>query len=282
MDAASWLGGKPILAPGDPALAGARCAVHGEVPATFTCSRCGSYACADCLLPTSLATGAELCRACARPVPWEDRRRLGWAKAYWQTTKMISAQPAEFFRTPATEGMASAIGFGTLSYVAGFVLLFVEVAIVCLVAGLATIAFDHDTAIGLFVMSGVMLIAVPLTVIQYAPWGLIACLLGGLISHGVLAVLKATKGSMEDSIRAVSYANAVFFWTWVPCVGLFVQLFWLPWIEAVGLRETHQCGIGPALAATYGYRVLIFGTFFLLYFALFGVMLASALPGLRQ
>ena len=80
---------------------------------------------------------------------------------------------------------------------------------------------------------------------------------------------------MEGSIRAVSYANAVYFWSWVPCVGLLVQWFWVPYIEAVGLRELHETTTGMALLATYGYRVLFVALILALYAVFFATMFAS-------
>ena len=97
------------------------------------------------------------------------------------------------------------------------------------------------------IYGGVFLVLSPFLIFQYGPWGIVACLVGGLLSHGVLALFRQTRASMEQSIRAVSYANAVYFWAWVPVVGLFVQWFWVPWVEAVGLR--NRTDFREALAA---------------------------------
>ena len=189
MDAASWLAGKPIVPETDPALAGARCAVHESVPATFTCSRCGSFGCPDCVFPV-VEGDPPLCRACARPVPWENRRRLGWWKAFWETTKLVSARPAEFYKLPQAEGMASAVGYGTLAYALGLILFLVEFSLLLILAGLIALPFSREGGIILLIYGGVFLVLSPFLIFQYGPWGIVACL---------VQVARVARGHVGDS-----------------------------------------------------------------------------------
>ena len=48
-----------------PASSLARCAIHPELIAAGTCSRCGGFACADCLTAVSGLEGRMFCAACA-------------------------------------------------------------------------------------------------------------------------------------------------------------------------------------------------------------------------
>lgn len=102
----------------------AACALHPQRVAVATCSRCGDFACTECVRVGT--GGAHLCASCARhaagDVPWERREELGTARAFFLTAREIMLRPGRFFaQRPVTDSIWPAVLFGWLSSVPGVV-----------------------------------------------------------------------------------------------------------------------------------------------------------------
>lgn len=252
----------------DPAhlYAGAACAVHVETAASFVCTRCGTFGCGDCVF--SAVPAREVCRACAQkglgePIPWERRKELGTWTAFWRTVRLASRSPAAFFRTPTIQSSAlPAVVHGVASYTVGQVLTYVVMGLLLMLSGGAVALFAEDQtlapAAAIFGIYGCVLAGMGPFMLVLAPaQGALGVIIAAAASHGVLALFKKTRGSFEDTLRVVSYANAPCVWVFVPLVGFFVY-FWMIGLEVIGLRETHRCGSDFAVLAAVGYRVVLF------------------------
>lgn len=275
------------LAPrlGAPALPVAEvgaCAVHRDRNAAATCTRCGSFACEECLFVST--QGLETCRACAyggldEPVPLERRRSLGWWKATRATIRLAMLQPSRFFRTPPAErGFGVPLLFATGLYTFGQIC---QVAWVMLGMGAlwwvaasaseAAIRSDQAALVsGLFV--GYSLAAVLCTLVQAPVYGLLGAVLAGALTHGTLRLLGRARAPLERTLRAVCYANAPLVLGVVPLLGGLVGWFWMLGLEVIGVRETHRTSTGTALIAVMGYRLV----FCLGVVGLYGVLVALA------
>lgn len=104
---------------------GARCAVHGDRPAEFTCTRCGNFACDQCKHPGE--NGTFFCSACTEhaygDIPLERRAEIGLFPALFQTIVGVLFKPWEFFaQRPREESVLPAILFGTLVQIPGTLL----------------------------------------------------------------------------------------------------------------------------------------------------------------
>lgn len=84
---------------------GARCAVHGDRPAEFACTRCGNFACGECRHPGM--EGQFFCSACvdfaAGDIPLEKRAELGLPRAVGLTVLGVLLKPWEFFAARSRE-----------------------------------------------------------------------------------------------------------------------------------------------------------------------------------
>lgn len=266
---------------------GASCAVHGGVGASFTCSRCGTFACDDCAF--SRTAGQPVCRACAaaglaEPVPWERRKELGLIRAFWETTKLLLRAPTAFFRTPATEAGAMApISYALVAYTLGqLVWNLVMLTGFALTSGVAGIALDEGAAGGM--AAGYFLcilgVVIPLTLTQAPIQGLIALLGGGGLAHLTLRMMKCANAPFESTLRAVSYANAPYLLYAVPCLGPFIGWGFMITLEVKGLKATHRIGTDRAVVAVLAYRLVVAGLLVGAYVVLGGLM--YALPWLTQ
>lgn len=255
---------------------GATCAVHYGAEASFTCTRCGSFGCDACAF--SRLPGREVCAACAdkglgHPIPWERRKELGSWRAFWQTVRLATRSPTRFFRTPTTQpNVLGAMIHGVASVTVGMLLSYVAIGVLLmLTGGAAALAIDGEDgrmAGTIFGLYGCLLAGMsPIALLFAPPQALFGLVVAAAASHGFLALFKKTRASFEDTLRAVSYANAPLVWSWVPLAGG-LAYFWSVGLEVVALRETHRCGTDWALAAAVGYRVALFLAILVAYAAL--------------
>ncbi|MCC6873258.1 MAG: hypothetical protein IT378_03030 [Sandaracinaceae bacterium] len=244
---------------------GTLCAVHANDEARFTCVRCGTFGCEACLF--SSAAQDPVCRACASGglddlVPWERRRELGLWRAFWQTTSLACRQPTAFFRTPRGErGVIWPVVYGAAAYTVGQALYYLLMVLVLLAGGGVTAALapgDEGSAIGGIISAyGCVLLGMsPLVLLQAPVQAILGIMVAAAASHGILSIGKKTRGSFEETLRAVSFANAPLTWFFVPCAGLFTY-WWMCGVETIAIRETHKCGTDRAVLATIGYRLVL-------------------------
>jgi hypothetical protein len=256
--------------------AGARCGVHAEVDARFLCVTCGTYGCGACVFART-ERGAT-CRACAARglaeiVPWERRRELGWVRAFWETTRLVCTEPKRFFATPAGEsGLIGPTAYAVLAYTAGGALMMLSFGLLMLVgAGGALIADEAALGTIFGIYGGCFTVGfIPFALLAYPVQGLVQVLIAAACSHGTLVLLKGQRVSFEQSLRAVCYANAPYFWSFVPCIGWFGPMFWVWYCETVALRDAHRTTTDRAAIAVLGYRLLFFVAIVTIYALLIG------------
>jgi hypothetical protein len=246
------------------------------------CTRCGSFGCADCVF--SAIEKREVCKACGKkglgePIPWERRKEIGSFRAYWQTVTLASRSPSLFFRTPPTQkSVVGAVAHGVLSSMVGLLVSYLISGTLLVAAGGLTAVFVQDNAaepLGLIMGAyGCVILGIsPIALALAIPNTLMSLVFSAAGAHGILALFKKTKVGFEETLRAVSYANAPHVLSGIPVLGL-VAYVWMIGVEVIALREIHRCGTDWAAAAAIGYRVVTFGVFFVLYAGLFGMMFA--------
>ncbi|MCA9604103.1 MAG: YIP1 family protein [Myxococcales bacterium] len=241
---------------------GASCGLH-DVEATFTCTRCGDFGCAECLF--SSVKDRQVCATCAakglgEPIPWERRKELGNLRSFWLTAKLAMTQPARFFRTPTThDNIGAALMHGVLSVTVGLLLSYAIAGVMVALTGGAFAAIGNEATQPLGAILGTygcaMIGLSPILALMAGPANaLFGQVVAAACAHGVLAVAKKAKGSFEDTLRVCSYSNAPYLLTFVPVLGSF-SWFWVVGIEVIGLREVHRTGTDWAAVAAIGYRL---------------------------
>lgn len=273
-------GGAEGAAGTEALLAGATCAVHLELDASFVCTRCGTFGCGECAFST--IQGREVCRACAQkglgePIPWERRKEVGNWRAFWLTVRLASRSPTAFFRTPTTQPNAlGAVLHGVASYTVGVILSYLTAGLIMMISGgtIALVGQDETTSTLGALLGGygcVLAGMSPFALVSAPASALLGLVVAAAASHGTLALFKKTRGSFEDTLRVLSYANAPRVWIFVPVLGVFTY-FWMIGVEVVALRETHRCGTDAAVIAAVAYRVVLFLLLIGVYAMLFGMI----------
>ncbi|MBK6577253.1 MAG: hypothetical protein IPG17_13825 [Sandaracinaceae bacterium] len=265
------------------------CGVHQEVPATFTCSRCGTFGCERCLdslLPM------PMCVACAargvNAVPWERRETIGLWRGFWDTSREVCFSPKAFFARPSVETLTGGPFYGVVAYTVGNMLFMLQFALLYAVAGAAVGVGTGDQALGASLGIGLGVfgcLMVPLTAVQapvLAMFGLAFAMAG---AHLSLMLMKQARGSWEDTLRGVGYANAGHLWLAVPCVGFLIAPFAVIWLEARATSAAHQTTTLAGFAAVTVWRLLLVSGSIALYvmvIALFVGAAAGAAAGAAQ
>ena len=250
----------PIELPAD-----ALCSAHRDARATFLCARCGSYGCKECVY--FVLGESTICCACGprESVPWERRSQLGWWRAFWDTTKLVRRSPVQFFKTPSMEpGMTMPVAYGLAAYTVGQLMLAAELSVLMMIVGLVVTAIGGDAEGmlgGLFLVYGVCMFAmiVPLTLVQAPVYGLFGIMLSGGLCHLTLVALKKRTATFEQTLRAVSYANAPYTLAWIPCVGMPIALVWVIVAETLAIRETHKVSTRTAAFSVIAHRIVVVG-----------------------
>lgn len=268
---------EPSLAP---AVAWNACGVHQEVPATFTCSRCGTFGCERCLdslLPM------PMCVACAargvNAVPWERRETIGLWRAFWDTSRDVCFSPKEFFARPSMETLTGGPFYGVVAYTVGNMLFMLQFALVYAVIGVAVGAGTGNEALGASLGVGLGVfgcLMVPLTAVQapvLAVFGLAFAMAG---AHLSLMLMKQVRGSWEDTLRGVGYANAGHLWLAVPCVGFLIAPFAVIWLEARATSAAHQTTPLAGFAAVTVWRLLLVSGSIALYVMVIALFMGAA------
>lgn len=259
------------------------CAVHPEAPATFTCARCGSFGCGACLAAqTSVGPVCHRCadRGVGSGLPWERWREIGLWRSGWQTTKLALRSPTRCFRTPAlTPGPGLPLGYGAAVYTVGqlgYALTLVLVFVVMGIGMFAAMPEGSQTPEAVLAPFGCMGFAiVPMVVILAPVQALVGILVAAVCAHGTLALLGSARASFEQTLRAVSYANAPYALFVIPCIGPLVALCWVPALEVIALREVHDISTGKASVAAFGWRIALTLLIVGAYVAFFAMMFAA-------
>ncbi|MCA9533587.1 MAG: hypothetical protein KC593_07915 [Myxococcales bacterium] len=258
------------------------CGVHREAAATFTCSRCGTFGCPECL---DSMQPMPLCVACAargvNAVPWERRETVGLWRGFWDTTFELCLRPKEFFARPAVDSLGGGAFYGVVAYTAGnmaFVLQFALLyGVIGLVAGLSSGNEAAGAAMGIGI-GALGCIMVPIVGVQAPVMAVFGMAFGMAGAHLSLTLMKQARGSWEASLRGVGYANAAYMWLAVPCVGLFISPFAVVWLEARAISAAHETSTFVAFAAVVMWRLLLTTLLFAVYM-LFLAAVMGMVPG---
>ncbi|MEZ4326279.1 MAG: hypothetical protein R3B40_13750 [Polyangiales bacterium] len=256
------------------------CGVHRDQPATFTCSRCGTFGCPRCL---DSMQPMPLCVECAargvNAVPWERRESLGLWTGFWETTRLACLTPKDFFARPAIDSLGGGAFYGVVSYTVGNVLFAAQIAVFYAIVGLVAGASAGDGAAGAAMGVGfgaigcVMVPAMGIQAPVMAVFGLAFAMAG---AHLSLMLMQQARGSWEASLRGVGYANAAYMWYAIPCVGPFITPFAVVWLETRAMAAAHGTTTFAAFAATTLWRLFLVVGFIALYAALIAMLMGSA------
>ena len=232
-------------APATAALGTPACALHPEFAALRACARCGSFSCAFCL------GGKDACRACRERtpgdlLPWDERRAVGTAKAWWRTTWRILSSPDEAFAAARPSGsVGESLLYATIASLVGLSATCGFYGVVTLVAGLSGLTDDEmnlrdraPIAAGVIAVMAIGALVLPA----------IGTLALASLDHLALKLIGAEPGSWDTTLRAYSLSLAPGLVGLIPVCGWYVMTPWSIVIRVFAYQHLHRISGGKATA----------------------------------
>lgn len=252
----------------------AACAIHSDRQAQQICTRCGNFACQECL--ASSPPGETLCAACVaregvNRLPWDDRQELGMFRAFFRSLGPIMLSPRRTFSTTRFSGDLG----GSLLF-----------------AGIAN-AFGYVPSFALFTVFGAFMpeppnantTPIPFRILLMGTYGamtlgapLIGLALTTLIAamdHVVLRMLGNPR-PLETTIRAAALSQAPMVIGLLPFCSLYITPFWCLVARIFAYKGMHRTTTGVAVGGAILIPVILSVAFCGCYAAMFAFFASAA------
>jgi len=188
--------------------------------------------------------------------PWEDRERLGFFQAWWETTKTVLFKPSDFYRRLAPTGkMGDAILFaviwfiisGIIAAIYGMIFQGVQFSLMGL---LEQRGFQgQQNPFGPLGMGGMVGVSALTNLVCTPVMGLVWMIIVAGIYHLILMLVKGANQPFEATLRVVCYATGYIIWNIIPLCGGLIGWVYSIVLAIIGLNEVHKSGGGKAAAA---------------------------------
>jgi hypothetical protein len=187
---------------------------------------------------------------------WEDRERLGFFQAWWETTKSVLFRPTDFYRKLAPTGkMGDAILFAVIWFVFnGIVAAVYGMVFQGAQFGLMSILEQRglqgqENPFGPLGMGGAVGISALSNLVCTPVMGLVWMIILAGIYHLILMLVKGANQPFEASLRVVCYSTSYIIWIIIPFCGSIVGWVYSIVLAIIGLSEVHKSGGGKAATA---------------------------------
>ena len=184
-----------------------------------------------------------------RYVPWEDRQKVGFFKALWETWKESVFYPNRFFsRAPYSGGLASPMLYAVIvvwvSYainqLTGLLLSSFTIGFI------ANMIHDEQLLESLGLLGGLGFLQV-LGILVLLPFMIIAALfIGSGIYHLILMIFGWNKRNFEATFRAISYGVGPLIFMIVPACGSLIGYVWVLVLTILGIKHLQKTTGGQA------------------------------------
>ena len=192
-------------------------------------------------------SGTEESKYCA----WEDKGRLGFIGALFETWKQSLFNPTQFFRRlPVTGGIGNPLIYGIILGVIGMVFSTMYQQLWGQLLDFSRwapyLGRDFDFEAYNFsrqfqsISSLITLLISPVLVT-------IGMFIASGIFHLILMIFGWKKESFEATFRVIAYSESVQFFQIVPFLGGMIATVWSLVLYIIGLKEVHKLSIGQAL-----------------------------------
>ena len=238
---------------------GPSCAVHPSAPALGPCPRCGTFACAACLV--QLPDGSGICQACSArallALPWDRREELGTVRAWWQTVLQIVSKPVVTFASAAPSApIGSSLWFGVLAVAvggAGTVGLYLVFGGALAMAAAARGGAGGSAgivAVTLAAFAGMAVIGVGL--------GFAGMLISASVDHLILRIIRARPRGFLVTLRGSALSLAPAPVALIPLCGAYAWIAWTLVLRVFAYRSFHRISGWSAAIAALAAPIVLF------------------------
>lgn len=201
--------------------------------------------------PMAPKTSSEQPKYC----PWEDKGRLGFINALYETWKESLFNAPNFFRRmPVTGGIANPFFYGIIFGIIGVVFSLMYQQLWGNLFDLSRFSHymgrDFDwhgyefarqlQSIGLFVQ----LIVSPFLIAA-------SLFIGAGITHLILMIFGWKKENFEATFRVIAYSEGAYFFEIIPFIGGLISIVWAVVLYVTGLKEVHKLTVGQAILTIF-------------------------------
>jgi hypothetical protein len=250
------------------------CAIHPDRQAETTCSRCGTFACQECLSPSP--AGKLLCAACmaresTSQLPWDYREELGWARAWFKSLRAILLRPGMTFATAQPEGdVGGSLLFMALSWFFGCFTSFTWFGALAALGPALGEGTGREAPFRLMLVAsfGFMILTAPL-------FGIASTIIMAGFEHLILMMFGKPRG-FETTLRAAALSLAPYALGVIPICGFYIAPLWGLVTKAIAFKGMHRTTIGIALLGAIGVPVVLTVLFCGLYVAVLSLAIKGA------
>lgn len=218
-------------------------------PRAFTCVGCNQGITLDemVLLPVE---GLSEAQTRGDTMPWLERSRQGFWRAWWGTTKRAMLSPGRLLElVPLKSSTSSAAGYACISQgifgLTGF--LGIGCGAVAVGALFGGIGGKGVISAGLAIVAGIFvgfLLMMLITLIIIWLWALAA--------HGILRLTGPTQAGIDRTFQALAYSSGANALTGIPCIGAYLSYFLSIWwlvSATIALKAAQKVSGGRASLA---------------------------------
>lgn len=208
---------------------------------------------------------------------WEQRDRLGFFRAFWESLKLSMLEPGRFYDSvPASGGYGSPLLYGLICMSLGVVF---STLYQFLFQGFGVfLQYIANLPLGDAMMGSGLTLLIGVGAIIGSPISsFINLFLFSGIYHLFLMMMGSGQNRYEATFRAYAYAQGPQLLQIVPLFGTFAALIWQYVILVIGFKKLQQASTAQALGAALLPMVLICG---LTFFAIFAVVMVIVLAAM--
>lgn len=199
--------------------------------------------------PSGSAGGEE--KYCA----WEDKARLGFFGALFETWKESLFNPVQFFRRmPVSGGIGNPLIYGIILGMIGVIFSmmyqqfwghFFDPSRFYPFMGrdFDWQMYDLTHQIeSIWMLIGLIISPIIITVAFFIASG---------IFHLILLLFGWNKENFEATFRVIAYSEGAYFFEIIPFIGSIVSLVWAVVLYIIGLKEVHRLTVGQAILVVF-------------------------------
>ncbi|MEK6675847.1 MAG: Yip1 family protein [Planctomycetota bacterium] len=212
-----------------------------------------NFMCVQCAAPVSLYQMPVVPKrpdAMGRlgvPSPWDQRLKLGFWQAWWQTLMMLLFKPSTFYRNHDGTSYVEAFWFSMVSLYVGFIPYCAFTTLLLFFMSKIMASTTSPPPVIFISFQIAMNVAVALFGPLLYPWvyGAFAV----VFIHPALCVLASKRKSIGHTFRLAMYSLAPQSSLLVPICGAYAAGIWALVVLIIGVKEVHETTGGRAVLA---------------------------------
>jgi len=192
---------------------------------------------------------------------WEDKARLGFVGALYETWKESLFNPTNFFRKlPIIGGIGNPLLYGLILGMIGVIFSIMYGQFWSNVFDFSKFApyMGNDFDMEAYNFAQQMQSIGMLIKLVISPFAiLIGFFIASGVFHLILLIFGWNKVNFEATFRVIAYSESAQFFEIVPFFGGLVTLVWSVVLYIIGLKEIHKLSVGQALLVVFLPIILI-------------------------